>query len=137
MVLPQVDEPGPPRTDRAIALRAGDVPGPDRFCPRLWRERLHDLPCSAAHSAAVGARSGDVDSLVQLGYLLVGHAGADVRAPNAEPTRPGLAEHLPAVRDDAVHADVLGPRHVPEEPRERVHAFGRPEPHLVVRESAQ
>lgn len=39
-------------------------------------------------------------------------------------------EHLPSVGDEAVDADVLDSRSVPEKPRDRVHAGTRPPPNL-------
>ena len=39
--------------------------------------------------------------------------------------------------DDQIYGDVFGPRHVPEEPNERVHSLARAYTHLVVAQLAE
>jgi hypothetical protein len=53
---------------------------------------------------------------------------------HVEAERPAIIENLAAIRHHQVDDDVLDPRHVPQEPRQRVEALARARPHLAVRQ---
>src|SRR5262245_29187832 len=131
---PGIGRPFAPVAERTRGRGAPDVRIADDVLPRLSGQPSDDLAGPDADGRAVGAHRLDVGAARQLRDLAVGHPGADDAPREIHPAHPFLVEDLVVPGDDQVHRDVLGPRHVPEQPHERVQSRARTRPHLLVAE---
>jgi hypothetical protein len=95
-------------------------------------QRGHRVERGASHGAAVVAKLLDVDRGTERVNLRVVHAGADITPGHTHALRPARFQDLRAVEDEAVHADVLDPHRVPDQPRDRVGPGHRAAAHLRV-----
>jgi hypothetical protein len=84
---------------------------------------------TGADGAPVVEERADVGVGAERGHLVAGHRRAEVAPARADAPGPAaLVEDLGPIVGEGVHPDVLGPGHVPEEPRDRVLAArARPE----------
>jgi hypothetical protein len=105
---------------------------PDDLVPCLGTQRGDDLLRPAPDSRAVGSDPRDVGTSRHLADLGIGHPRADDAPRHVHATHPLVIEDLISTGDDRIDRGIFGPRHVPEEPHERVEAGGRAQPHLVI-----
>ena len=97
-------------------------------------QTLHDVRRPSGHGIPIAAERLEIDARAEIVHLGVAHARADVTARDAETSEPAVVEHLRAIHDEAVHPDVLDPRHVPEQPGHGIDAGLRPAAHLALRQ---
>ena len=102
--------------------------------PRRRRETPDDVLRAPPDGGAIGAYGLDVRTAREIGDFARAHPGADRAPGHVHAADPLVFQHLAAGTHDEVDGDVLGPRHVPEDPHERVEPVTRLHPHLVLAE---
>src|SRR6266478_5477033 len=118
--------------DTRIRERRSDTKGNPRQTP--------DGGCFAEMHGIVRDRRGpelDIGARCEIDHFILRHTPPHVGARNVEARRPSVVEHLPSRNENEVHRHVVDPRHVPQEPHQRVEALARSYPHLLVRQRAE
>jgi hypothetical protein len=128
---------GGSRPERAGGSGAGRVGGRHRLVPGCGRERAHHLPRAPADRVALCAHRCHVDLPGQLRHFVVRHARPDVAPGHAKAVDPVVVQDLRPVRDDEIYRGVLGSRHVPQEPDNRVDSLGGARAQVGLGQAAQ
>src|SRR5438093_5254874 len=127
----------PPRAGRHHVFRVHHAPDAlprDQSFQIRALQGLDHVQRPGRHGLPVAAERFQIYAQAQLVHLAIAHARADIATWHLETSKPSLVQGLGPVGEEAVHADVLDPRGVPEEPRHRVDARMRATPKLRFRE---